>query len=133
MKICPDCLSNYKRSKHGKLERKIKGAWGRGKWDLSVYHAEETRKCKWHHVQALHGVAKRRNKIKATMPSWADVNEIKIVYAKCFELNKISDTKYEVDHVIPLNGKLVSGFHIATNLRIIKASDNRKKSNSFTL
>ena len=67
------------------------------------------------------------------MPKWADANEIKSVYAKCFELNKGGTVRYEVDHVIPLNGKLVSGLHIATNLRITKASDNRKKSNSFTL
>lgn len=133
MKICPDCLSNYKRSKRGKIERKNKGAWGRGKWHLSVYHEEKTRKCKRHHVQALHDGAKRRNTIKATMPKWADANEIKSVYAKCFELNKGGTVRYEVDHAIPLNGKLVSGLHIATNLRIIKASDNRKKSNSFTL
>jgi len=133
MKICPDCLSNYKRSKRGKLERKNQGAWGRGKWDACVYHTEETRKCKKHHVQALHDGAKRRNKIKATMPKWADVKEIEDVYARCFELNRGGQDKYEVDHIIPLNGKLVSGLHIATNLRITKASENRKKSNSFTL
>ena len=133
MKICPDCLSNYKRSPQGKLARKNNGNWGHGKWDSCVYHNENTRKCKKHHVQSLHDSSKRRNKIKRTMPKWANQKKIKKIYDRCFELNKIGNVKYEVDHIIPLNGKLVSGLHIEKNLKIVKASENRKKSNSFTL
>ena len=132
-KICPSCLRFYKRSYFGRSEKKKNGAWGKGKWALFVYHNEVTRKCKKHHVQSLHHRTKRRNQIKCTMPKWADEDAIKDIYSRCFELNKLNSGKYEVDHEIPLNGKLVSGLHIETNLKIIKASENRKKSNSFTL
>lgn len=36
---------------------------------------------------------------------------------------------HEVDHVIPLRGKTVSGLHVAANLRIIPKTINRRKSN----
>lgn len=38
---------------------------------------------------------------------------------------------YEVDHVVPLNGKNISGLHTIDNLQYLTISDNRKKSNKF--
>ena len=73
------------------------------------------------------GKYKGRNGIYATRLSQRTLpNEnlsiIKEFYSKC-------PIGYEVDHIIPLNGKNVSGLHTITNLQYLKASDNRRKSN----
>tara|TARA_R110002096_G_scaffold101_1_gene457 strand:+ start:37 stop:513 length:477 start_codon:yes stop_codon:yes gene_type:complete len=39
---------------------------------------------------------------------------------------------HHVDHIVPLQGITVSGFHIFGNLRIVRADFNLKKSNTFT-
>lgn len=68
--------------------------------------------------------AKRRaTKLRAT-PSWADLAAIKQFYINC-------PLGYHVDHIIPLKGKNVSGFHVINNLQYLKAVDNLKKGNKY--
>ncbi len=38
---------------------------------------------------------------------------------------------YEVDHIIPLQGKTVSGFHILENLQYLTKEENCKKGNRY--
>lgn len=38
---------------------------------------------------------------------------------------------FEVDHVVPLNGKEVSGLHVVGNLQVITRTENRAKGNRF--
>jgi len=60
------------------------------------------------------------------MPAWANLEAIKEIYINCPE-------GYHVDHIVPLQGNLVSGFHIENNLQYLKAEDNLSKSNKFSL
>lgn len=131
MRICPDCLSIYKASTKGKRARKSGGEWGSGKWPASIYHGSVTRKCDRHHAEALANGAARRAGIESATPSWADRAAIRKVFADCISRSRETGVKHEVDHVVPLRGKLVKGLHIHTNLRIITAIENRAKSNHF--
>jgi hypothetical protein len=54
--------------------------------------------------------------------------EIECVYKYCSSLRSIH-LKYEVDHIVPLQGKNVSGFHLPWNLQVITERENRSKSN----
>lgn len=45
--------------------------------------------------------------------------------------SKCTGVKWEVDHQLPLRGALVSGLHTPWNLKVIPASENRRKSNQF--
>jgi hypothetical protein len=77
-------------------------------------------------------VLNRRDGEKQRTPSWADKKEINNIYLKRDLLNKEAGfVKYHVDHIIPLNGKLVSGLHVSHNLQIILASENMSKKNKF--
>ena len=45
--------------------------------------------------------------------------------------NVTTNILWEVDHILPLNGKLVSGLHVWNNLQVIPAIINRRKSNKY--
>lgn len=82
--------------------------------------------------------AKRRAAKLQRLPAWADLEKIKEIYKDCEEVNLAARTagcpsneKFVVDHVIPLQGKLVSGLHVHTNLQIITLSENSSKGNKF--
>lgn len=64
-------------------------------------------------------------------PSWADLDAIKAIYKDCQTINKITDTRHEVDHIVPLRGELVCGLHTANNLQIIPAVENASKGNTW--
>ena len=59
--------------------------------------------------------------------------ELLAVYKKCQNINKNSNTKHHVDHIIPLRGKNVCGLHVPWNLQIITAEENLRKGNRVTL
>lgn len=61
---------------------------------------------------------------KSRTPSWANLQEIKAFYEAC-------PPGYEVDHIIPLQGKHVSGLHVLENLQYLTSSENRAKGNKF--
>ena len=78
---------------------------------------------------------KRRelSKINRT-PPWLNKDQliqIEEFYIKAAELTKQTNIKYHVDHIIPLQGKNVSGLHVPWNLQVIPASENLSKSNKF--
>lgn len=64
-------------------------------------------------------------------PSWTDLKLIADIYKAREKLNESGETKYHVDHIIPLRGRLVSGLHVHNNLRIIPMRENLRKYNLF--
>ena len=77
---------------------------------------------------------KRRAMQIQRTPAW-DPNAHLIIakYQLAAMLSQASGIEHHVDHIIPLQGKKVSGLHTFANLRVIPGSDNVKKSNSFTV
>lgn len=68
-----------------------------------------------------------RAKRKLRFPRWITKTEriqIRRFYENCPD-------GYHVDHIIPLMGKTVSGFHMLSNLQYLPAIENIKKGNRF--
>ena len=111
--ICGDCRCSYQRKTN------ITGKWAK----LNKEHIREYQrvyykdKYKWRN-----GIYSKRL-IQRTLPN-EDLSVIKEFYSKC-------PIGYEVDHIIPLNGKTISGLHTITNLQYLPIKDNRSKSNKF--
>jgi hypothetical protein len=71
---------------------------------------------------------------KNRTPLWlseVDKERIHNEYRLAEILCKVTGSRWAVDHIIPLQGKNVSGLHVPSNLRVIMASDNSSKSNKF--
>lgn len=131
MRLCPDCLSEFKRSALGHTKKAARGTYGDRVWPDELYHSQVTRKCKKHHAQSLADSAARRAGLSKATPKWADRTAIQRIYSECLSASKRTGIRHEVDHIVPLNGRLVSGLHVHWNLQVIPASENRFKSNKF--
>ncbi len=67
-------------------------------------------------------------------PKWLTDDDLWVI-EQAYDLaalrTKLFGFVWDVDHVVPLRGKLVSGLHTPRNLRVIPASTNRSKRNTF--
>jgi C4-dicarboxylate-specific signal transduction histidine kinase len=73
-------------------------------------------------------VRRRKGRIKhgELLMNKAEIAEIQGLYDFCRVF-----AGFEVDHIIPLNGKTVSGLHVLSNLQVLPVRENRSKSNKF--
>lgn len=76
--------------------------------------------------------AKRHAKKLQSTPNWLTVEQVKEIeqfYSEARKLTKKTGIKYEVDHIIPLQGLNVRGLHVPWNLQILTKSENSSKRN----
>lgn len=78
--------------------------------------------------------AARKKVVKQRTPSWlTDFDRIKIrcMYQLSAMYTRENNESWHVDHVIPLQGVMVSGLHVPNNLQVIRGLDNIKKKNCY--
>ena len=76
---------------------------------------------------------KRRAAELCRAPAWADLEKIRLIYANARVMTEMLGEPWHVDHIIPLQGKFVSGLHVPENLQILPGVENIRKSNRFDL
>lgn len=116
-----ETVKKYAQSDSGKLSRK-----------LAVKKYEQgTGKA----LKLSRTVMRRLAKMQRT-PKWlTDIDRERIgnEYKLATLLTKVTGSPWHVDHIIPLQGKMVSGLHVPSNLRVLPAFDNISKANKFAV
>lgn len=113
----------------------------RREYDRQRYHHDQSRK-DWQKGQAKGWaksnrgkrnaiIAARREHIKRATPPWLTDEDRAAIRAIYREAAAFGPGVMHVDHIIPLRGKHVCGLHVPSNLRIIPALTNIKKSNRY--
>ena len=123
---CKICSTKRVKEYRQKNKEKI-NEYERNRYNKNVEISRTRNKAKYakNPKQALARVRKRQAaKINRT-PPWLTkdhLQQIKLIYELC-------PPGHHVDHIIPLQGKTVSGLHVPWNLQYLKAQDNLKKHN----
>jgi len=79
---------------------------------------------------------RRYTTIRNRTPKWLTEDDLWIM-EQTYELAELRTKsfgfKWNVDHVVPLHGKKVSGLHVPSNLQVIPALENSRKGNRFLI
>jgi len=130
--VCKECTKSqlktyYKKNTEKWTEYNIKKSSEYRKCITKLWQQRNKSKCAFYTSQ------RRALLLKAT-PSWLSeehLNLILIEYDLAAWCTKVTQQKYEVDHIVPLQGKTVCGLHVPWNLQVLPKIDNIKKSNKY--
>jgi len=103
---------NKRRSNKSEAARKRKKEWKKR-------HPE---------AAAKDDVARKTRKEQAT-PQWNNAIKMRIIYRTAAILSRLTKRQFHVDHIYPLRSKYMCGLHVDTNLQILPAAENIRKSN----
>jgi hypothetical protein len=123
------------RARQWKRDNPEKRAEHRKRWkkknvEANKKHRDAYKARNPHKFNAYNG--KRRAAKLLRTPSWLTPDDLFII-EEAYHLAKLRTETlgilHHVDHILPLQGKTVSGLHVPTNLQVIPAKLNLQKSN----
>jgi hypothetical protein len=134
-RVCMECTRYYhkkQRETHPiKHSEKKKASYERTK----QHHLAQKRIYRQHNKAKINALTKAyKVRKKNRIPKWVDKDHMWLI-KEAYELAQLRTKQFgyswHVDHIIPLQGKLVSGLHVIENLQVIPGIDNIKKKNKF--
>ena len=124
--------NRFYREKHREALLKSKKAWDASNREHIKAYKKDYRKA--NPTKHSEWDAKKRAARLQRVPKWLNLEQkeaIKQFYWLRDDLIATTGELYEVDHIVPLQGKNVCGLHVSWNLQILPSDLNNKKNNAF--
>jgi hypothetical protein len=131
---CKVCRLEHNRKWHSKNKdrhSKLTRSWYERNKDQHLENSREWYAANRHRKLAT--TSKREQRCKQATPAWVNMEEIHAVYEGARRLSERMGETFHVDHIVPLQGKNVSGLNVPANLQVLAASENLRKFNKLTL
>ena len=121
---CRECANKYRMDNRDHYIA-LKQKWDKeSNWHKTYYPQ--------HRADYVARCAARRSGVLLRTPAWLtekQKQEIRCFYTQAELLKSTLGVDFNVDHIVPLHGKNVSGLHVPWNLQVIPASVNKSKGN----
>jgi 5-methylcytosine-specific restriction endonuclease McrA len=105
-------------------------AWQRA--NPEKYKAKQRKWCKNNKEKFLIKWHKKQHLKKRATPPWLTKEqkaEIRTLHLMAKRLGIKTGIRHSVDHIIPIDGKIVCGLHVPWNLQILTLEENSRKGN----
>jgi len=129
----PEAVRAYREASEQTEEGRVRKREYNKRWRLKNVEKERARnveyKSKNRDKQRANQALRRATLLRAK-PSWLTREhrkQIGAIYKEAFRLSAETGVAYQVDHIVPLRGKVVCGLHVPWNLRVITAYENQTR------
>jgi 5-methylcytosine-specific restriction endonuclease McrA len=136
---CVECNRiKVKKWQKNNLQRNVaKSLKSRNKDQASIARFKATHALwKLFNKNKVNAATRRRQaaQLQRTPPWLAKSHHLAIaaIYQESIDLSQLLGEWHEVDHIVPLQGKTVSGLHVPWNLQVLTARENRIKNNRWS-
>lgn len=125
----------YKAAYYLKNKAKIIADSVQRKRDNPQSARDSSKRYRKNHPKKVYALTRLKQAEKAQrVPSWLTPDDLWLmreIYDLAALRTELTQVKWEVDHIVPLRGRLVSGLHVPTNLRVVTQKENRYKSDQW--
>lgn len=125
---CKKCQSEFKKSNYAANKNKIKAKSKKYYNENKDKYNEQSRRWRAENKNIVRYHQRKYKYLKRrSIPSWFESERVLI--EKVYEM--AASLGMHVDHIVPINSKLVCGLHCWHNLQLLTPSENRSKSNVY--
>jgi hypothetical protein len=126
---------HYKQSNYEKILAKNRALYAQKPQKYRAYN----RRYQQEHAEVLRPKNANRTMLRIAAkqqrtPKWLSADDLWLMeeaYALAALRTKVTGIAWDVDHIVPLRGKVVSGLHVPWNIQVLPAAINRSKGNKF--
>ena len=96
-----------------------------------LYRAASKRWREAHPEKKRADTGSRRRRVRSQMPPWISPTSMACFYESAQRVSVCLGVPHDVDHIMPIHGKGVSGLHVPWNLQVMPSRLNARKSASY--